>query len=593
MNYAANHTFIFGLIVVMSTANVAQAESSESTFRFYEHPGTSIHSGRTRAPQLGAAHAISLSSELHTEFSEAEIARIRKLGPWLTDDGISHNAQVLIRTIQDARVHGLNPETYGLSSILLMVDALAHLDNTRPTDASNDQQYGVDEPERLRFKLGALLDTNFIKLAEHLGQGVINGREIQRRLYRDAPRINAFNLLVSISSAEISVKEALSQVMPSHPGYARLTSVMRDLLTERSTGGLRTKVANSNDARLISEAADKQIIRERLLETGDLTFDAYMATNADAELLRALRAFQTRHGLEASSFANDRTRTALNATVEHDIQSVALSLERWRWLPRDFGERYIFVNIPDYRVKLIEHGNTTLSMAAVVGKYEHQTPSFTRDMSYMEFNPTWTVPAKISNKELIPRERRKPGYLASRNFDFLKRVGNRLVKVPAASIAREEFNKARFPYILRQRGGPINALGRMKFMMPNQYAIYLHDTQAKKHFTLNDRAFSHGCIRLGDPDALAQQLMAGDGYSQAKIDESMSSTATHRVRFKEPLPTHLVYLTTWIDEDNTLHKRPDIYRNDRALLDALRDAGTLLSEVADFSASRVNAAGVN
>ncbi|MFK7994896.1 MAG: murein L,D-transpeptidase [Granulosicoccus sp.] len=583
MVHAATHTLILGLLAAMLIGSQAMAEANSSAFRFYEHPGVQRDLQQSRAPQLGAAHTISLSSELHTEFSDAQIELIRRHGPWLTHDGISHNAQVLIRTIQDARVHGLNPETYELSSILLTVDALSHLDDMQKKTADKQAPNDIGGVNTLRYKLSELLDSNFIKLAEHLGQGVVNGRELQSRLYRDAPRINAFNLLVSINNAELSTKEALSQVIPGHPSYGRLTQTMRDLLTEQSTGVQRTYVATSNAAQLISEAADKQTIRERLLETGDLTFDAYMATNADAELLRALRAFQKRHGLEESSFANEKTRLALNATVEEDIEAVALSLERWRWLPRDFGERHIFVNIPDYRVNLIDNGITTLSMPAVVGKYKHQTPSFSRNMSYMEFNPTWTVPAKIANKELIPKERRKPGYLASRNFDFLKRVGNRLIKVPASSVSRDDFNATWFPYVLQQRGGSMNALGRMKFMMPNQYAIYLHDTQAKKHFTLNDRAYSHGCIRLGDPDTLAQQLMSADGYSQQKIDESMSSKITHRVRFRKPLPTHLVYLTTWVDENGNLQKRPDIYRNDNKLLHALINNATLLSQPVDLS----------
>jgi len=173
----------------------------------------------------------------------------------------------------------------------------------------------------------------------------------------------------------------------------------------------------------------------------------------------------------------------------------------------------------------------------------------------------------------------------SRNFDFLKRVNNRLVKVPPETVTAEDFNAARFPYTLRQRGGPINALGRMKFMMPNQYAIYLHDTQAKKHFTLNDRAFSHGCIRLSDPDALAIELLLADGYSERQISASLNSSKTHRLRFRNPIPTHLVYLTAWVDENNVLQMRPDLYNNDRSLAKALADANTLLGGKDTLSAA--------
>lgn len=583
MVHVALISLIVGSVATLGLTSTLKAEITDNTFRFYEHSGTLNDKQRMRSPQLGAAHAISLSSDLASKFSEEERAQIRTLGPWLTDTGLSHSAQVLIRAIQDARVHGLDPENYKLSKIVSTVELLSHLDQ-----AESDSIENADAQSALRFQLNELLDSSFIKLAEHLGQGVVDGRPLQNRLYRDAPEINAFNMLVSISSAELSVSEALASVTQLHPDYRRLTRALRDLLTEQATGIGRTQVAVKNDARPISTTYDKQRIRERLLETGDLSFDAYMASNPDAELLKALRAFQARHGLEQNSFADEITRAALNRSVTADIEAVTLSLERWRWLPRKLGTRHIFVNIPDYRVNLIENGITRLSMPAVVGKYKHQTPSFSRDMSYMEYNPTWTVPASIANKELIPKERRKPGYLASREFDFLKRIGNRLIKIPASEVTRADFNAARFPYVLQQRGGPINALGRMKFMMPNQYAIYLHDTQAKKHFTLNDRAYSHGCIRLGDPDALANHLMLGDGYSQDQIDRSMRSKATHRIRFKQAVPTHLVYLTTWVSEDGALQFRPDIYRNDDKLLDALRASETLLAEtVSDDKADSV------
>ena len=587
MVHVSIQSLVLGLIAGTMLSTDLMANERDRTLGFHDSDPNRIELMRMRTPTLGAAHALSLSSDLNASSADTERELIRKLGPWLSHDGISHNAQVLIRTIQDARVHGLNPEEYQLTSILRTMDSLTHLDRSTVLNSPEDNALGLNDERLLRLQLNDLLDRNFTKLSRHLGQGVVNGRKLQKRLYRDAPDINVFNLLVSISNAELTVREALSSITPSQPEYLRLTRTMRDLLTEKSTGVARTRIATNNEAQLISEADDKQLLRERFLETGDLSFDGYMATNPDAELLKALRAFQARNGLEQGSFANEKTRTALNSTVDEDIEAVALSLERWRWLPRDFGERHIFVNIPDYRLNLVDNNKTTLTMPVVVGKLKHQTPSFTRDMSYMEFNPTWTVPASIANKELIPKERKKPGYLVSRHFDFLKRVDNRLVRIPPSSVTQEDLNAARFPYVLQQRGGPINALGRMKFMMPNQYAIYLHDTQAKKHFTLNDRAYSHGCIRLSDPDALAMQLLTGDGYSEKRINESLQNEETHRLRFTKPIPTHLVYLTTWVDENNVLQKRSDIYKNNTKLRVALQNANTLISHLKITSASLI------
>lgn len=572
------------LAIVVAQPALASTESGTTPgFIYSEHTAKQLD---LPTLQLGAAHAVSLTSELHSVYSQREIVAIHKHGPWLSDNGISPNAQVLIRAIQDAKIHGLQPESYGLNRILSVVDNLNTLDEKRAADASPQKTQLSNDQNALRFSLNQLLDTNFIKLVEHLGKGIVDGKSNQKQLYRDAPEVNAFNLLVSVSDAQLSVHQVINSVAPKHEGYKRLTQVMRDLLTEQSTGIQRTKVATADESPIISKEEDKQQIRTRLLETGDLSFEANMASNSDAELLKALRAFQSRHGIEPSNIADTKTRAALNKSVNADIDSVALNLERWRWLPRDLGDSHIFVNIPEFQIDLVVNNKTTLTMPGVVGKYRHQTPSFSEDMSYMEFNPTWTVPVSITNAELIPKERKNPGYLESRQFDFLKVVGNKVTKVPRSSITPEEFNAPRFPYTLRQRGGSINALGRMKFMMPNKYSIYLHDTQSQKHFTLNERAYSHGCIRLSDPDALAQHLMANDGYSQKEIDAAFASKRTHRIKFRQPIPTHLVYLTTWVDENNVLQHRPDIYRNDQKLLESLRTADTLLSSLTDASSLR-------
>ena len=280
-----------------------------------------------------------------------------------------------------------------------------------------------------------------------------------------------------------------------------------------------------------------------------------------------------------------RTREALARTVEQDIDDVALSLERWRWLPRELGARHVFVNLPDYRLQLFENGRTLADMPVVIGAKRFPTPSFSRDMSYLEFNPTWTVPASITNRELIPLERRDPGYLASRRFDFLELVDGRLEKVARETVTPEDFETTPFPYTLRQRGGAGNALGRMKFMMPNRYAIYLHDTPSKRHFALHERAYSHGCVRLGDPDRLADVLMRKDGKSTGEIARALANPLTNRVRLKTHVPTHLVYLTTWVDESGTVQRRPDVYGYDPALREALLGKGLLPSAYPSAPAS--------
>lgn len=586
-------------------------------------------------PKVAAAHSLSLSSDLPDSPSDKQLESLRNHGPWLTQDGLSDNAQALIRHIQNSRVHGLNPEAYHLASILRVVDTLLLMDRRQsftpdvglyaneqgqqqPTGGAassdaleslsvnpasekpstpayfanaastqSDKDYlafrsrsnnpNADKVEELRQQLNTLLDKSFIKLSRHLGQGVVNGRKLQNRLYRNAPRLKPLEKLQSIKSGLASVDASLNDLAQQHPTYLRMTRRMRDLLTENASGVGRSPVAAELPSGDNARHHDNIALQHRLFETGDLAPDDLFALEAEDALDKAIKEFQSRHGISVTGIADKRTRQKLNRSVVEEITDMAINLERWRWLPRNLGDKHIFVNIPDYRVVVKENHETLLSMPAVVGKRKNQTPSFSQEMSYMEFNPTWTVPHSIAQKELIPRERRRPGYLVSRQFEFLKRIDNQLIKVPSSSVTREDFNKPVFPYLLQQRGGPINALGKMKFMMPNPYAIYLHDTQAKKHFTLNDRAYSHGCIRLSEPATLARLLLEGDGKQSSIVDNALRSAKTKRVRLRKPVPTHLVYLTTWVDENDVIQYRNDMYLNNQSLIDALKKSNTLVS----------------
>lgn len=529
------------------------------------------------SPPSNVNHKLSLALELPETALFDPLTPRQADAPWLTDQGLSSNAQQLIRSIQNAAVHGLDPDNYGLAEILRTVDTLNGLD--KPGTHAGHRQRSVHLPGSLSLRdtLSNQMDEAFVSLARHLGQGVVDARATQRDLYRDAPVINAEELLRDVREGRSSSLQALNSVTPQHSDYQRLTSRMRDLLTERATGSQRALIADHTDASSMMSHADVYAIKSRLAESDDLSLKGKVSPYFDDDLVSALKRFQIRHGLTPTGRMDLRTSKVLNLSIDEEIQAIALSLERWRWMPRKLGEKHIFVNIPDYRVVFRDGEEIKMSMTAVVGSVDHQTPTFSRDMSYMEFNPTWTVPASITNRELIPKERRRPGYLVSRQFDYLKREGNRLVVVPPEQITAAELNTVPFPYVLRQRGGPINALGRMKFMMPNPYAIYLHDTQAKKHFTLNDRAYSHGCIRLSDPDQLATLLMTEDGYSQSKIKQTLRARETERVRLRTPIPTHLTYLTTWVDASGQLQRRSDIYRQDEALTKALLEAGTLLT----------------
>lgn len=502
-----------------------------------------------------------------------------KYGPWLMDGGISGNSQQLISMLKDAEAHGLNSENYGLPKILFTVKKILELDYGESiADHLSTTELNTLKVS-LRRDLDRQMDDAFLRLARDLGRGVTKATNVQRQMFREAPKVNPEEWLDAISRGELSAKSALQSLMPHEAGYHRLTKHMRKLLNERSSGKRRITVADTQERAQQSPATDIERLQLRLIQTGDLPLDTELATTFSQELQFAIESFQQRNGIPVTGEPDSRTRVALNQRVESEIQAVALSLERWRWMPRILGEKHILVNIPDYTVQVRKNGKTILSMPTVVGKVRHATPTFSEEMEYIVFNPTWTVPRSITNREMIPKERKNPGYLQSRNFDVMRRDGDHLIKVPYEQITAADYAADRFPYVLQQRSGPGNALGNMKFMMPNPYNIYLHDTQAKKLFSHHDRAYSHGCIRLSDPETMARVLLHEDGFSDEEIELHLANKDRKLVRFKTPVATHLTYMTTWVDEQGVLNTRADMYNHDEALIEALKAKNTLINNL--------------
>ncbi|MEE9319226.1 MAG: L,D-transpeptidase family protein [Granulosicoccus sp.] len=527
------------------------------------------------APALGLALPFSsdknLALELTLLVSSDSRNALAQFGPWLNEHGISNNAYQLLFMLEDSRAHGLNPNQYGYEKLRDTANALAGINELHTEIA--------EVPSALRDAFSNNMNAAFIVFAADMSRGVTDARNTQRGLYRNTPVVDIASLSASLDAGTATVMELLQSIMPMNDDYQRLTSIMRTLLEERESGIERTRVSGFGSMWQGQQHDDVFNIKQRLIETGDMFDRPALSSKFDTKLEHAVMQFQRRHGLAPSGIVDKRTRTLLNTSVDQDIADVAVSLERWRWMQRDLGERHVWVNLPDYRMQLVDGSKEIIDMNVVVGAVDHQTPSFSRNLSYIDFNPTWTVPRSIAEKELLPREIKNPGYLQARNFNFLEVVNGKRQAIPYSSVRTDELAQRPFPYILRQDGGPRNALGRVKFMMPNPHSIYLHDTPAKKLFGRTMRAHSHGCIRLGNPVLFAHELLALDGRSTEEIDNLLEKTNTTRTRLRRLVPTHLAYFTTWIDDNGIMQKRPDIYSHDEALQDALRTADSLLMEL--------------
>lgn len=243
-------------------------------------------------------------------------------------------------------------------------------------------------------------------------------------------------------------------------------------------------------------------------------------------------------------------------------RQIVINMERWRWLPRNLGKKHVLVNQAAFEMLTMNGGKTEDRRRVVVGKPYHKTPMFSHSIQFAEFNPTWTVPRSIAGNEILPKLRKDPGYLERNNYKVYTSWKADAPAMNPHSVDWDSVSSKKFPYRIVQQPGENNALGQVKFMFPNKFKVYLHDTQAKKLFSSKDRAFSHGCIRVQDPLEFAEKLFGSRTLNQSKIGKILAKPQTQRVNMKKPVPIHLAYFTVWVDGGKArFHK--DVYGRDK------------------------------
>jgi murein L,D-transpeptidase YcbB/YkuD len=278
-------------------------------------------------------------------------------------------------------------------------------------------------------------------------------------------------------------------------------------------------------------------------------------TEYEGEIVAGVRRFQERHGLAADGAVGPATLAALNVPVEARIEQIRVNLERTRWIMGDVAEDFIVVNIAGFRLYLVRGGEPVWTTRVQVGQPYRRTPVFVATLTYLVLNPTWTVPPTILRRDILPAVRDDVGYLAARGIDVVDDSG---MIVDAATV---DWSSPSFPYLLVQRPGPDNALGRVKFMFPNEHFVYLHDTPRRDLFDRESRAFSSGCIRVEHPLDLAGQLL-GEGWSQERIDAVLAAGRMQTVFLDDPIPVLLLYWTAEVDAAGRVVFHPDVYARD-------------------------------
>ena len=464
---------------------------------------------------------------------------------WVRDSGPKHKAHDFLDVIKSSDGDGLVPEDYRVSDI-------------EPRMSSRDP--------RALAELEILLTRGLLDFGRDMSAGRVEPNEVNSEVHVFPQSTGALNLLEGIEVAD-DIAPFVASLAPQTPRYDRLKVKLAELRQQAKMGGW-TIVPDGETLKPGMRDARLPAIRQRLIEGGDLDPDSEVGDVYDGVIVAAVKNFQYRHGLDEDGVIGPATLAEMNVPIEHRIEQIRLNMERRRWMADDLGDPHVFVNLADQYLKVVklegDRERTTHTALTVVGKPYHRTPVFQETLEYLEFNPYWNVPPSIARNEFLPELKRDPGYLKRQNIRIFAASG----EVDPYAVNWNAISGS-VPYSMRQDPGPWNALGQVKFMFPNKFNVYIHDTPAKGLFSRSTRTFSHGCIRVQDPQELARVILGLDGMSREQVDAYFASPERRVVRLKRPIPVHITYLTAWVNKDMSVHFRKDIYGRDEQLAKAL------------------------
>ena len=459
---------------------------------------------------------------------------------WVDNRRPTGRAAEAIAVLNTARQHGYTSDEYGAAELLAMSQEVEKIDKESPKRLEHNAAFDV------RLSAGLLA----------LGRDVAIGRfkDAKWKSQRKAPDLVA--ALTKIADGD--AREWIDVVQPPHPEYVALAKALDALHGQEEKGGWPKVPAIAKPG---ATGAAVAALRQRLAISGQFKGDPAASDAYDDDVEEAVKSFQELHGIKASGVVDQVTLAAMNVPLESRMQQVALNLQRWRWMPDDLGARHFMVNIPNFHVYAREEGKTVMDIRVVVGKVGNNTPLFSDEMESVVFSPYWNIPDSIAQGETLPAIAKDPNYLARQNMEIVRTSGE---KVDASEVDWND-PEALKGFSFRQRPGAGNALGHVKFLFPNAHNVYLHDTPADNLFGRPTRAFSHGCVRVEEPEQLAKYVLRGyPEWDEQSIGAAMHSGVEKHVKLKEKIPVHIVYFTSWVDENGGLHFQPDIYSYDRA-----------------------------
>ncbi len=491
---------------------------------------------------------------------------------WFEGNGLHARTGDLVNALAHAHTDGIRVDAYPIEDMHRTLTTLRESDSV-----SAEMLIDTD----------VLLTSAFVELAEDMYTGQVDPKSVAQGWYIDAPEAEVDSALAYTLRLE-PLDRGIARMRPQLADFDGLREKLTQYREIVAAGGWQPvpngEVLEPGDTSTVArmEALVARLAAEQYLDDGvriEALRDSSGATTDralyDARLAGAVATFQARHSIDVDSILGGGTLASLNNSAEYRLRQIAANLERLRWLPRTLGDRYIFVNVPAFRLEAYDKGERALEMKVIVGSEfnDQETPAFADSMSYVVFRPYWNVPKAIALEEILPEAAKDPGYLRKREYEVVRGWSETspVVGQSTPSWSAIEAGQVR----IRQRPGRQNALGSVKFMFPNDFDIYLHDTAAPELFERDVRAFSHGCIRVERPDELGQFVL---GWDASQVREAMESGPEARqVNLQRKIPVYILYLTTYV-RDGELFFGNDLYQRDEKLTLAVADAAVPTAE---------------
>lgn len=538
---------IIALAVLVSAAAAGQSVDEQ----FDEHLRWRIEAAG-EPPRIEAGGELIQASRVLPVFYERRGFQTAWLGP----SGPTKRAEAVVTAIRRAAEDGLTPGDYHLAAIEKLLG-----------DVKADTAAGTPLAIGRLVDIDLLLTDAFLVLGAHLLSGRLDPVTVDAQWHANRREGDMAQVLENALTGT-GVAFELEGLRPEHAGYGAMREALARYRGVAAAGGW-VPVPGGDKLEPGSAGEQVLVLAARLAASGDLE-SGWTGDVFDEALGQAVRRFQRRHGLPADGIVGPKTLEALNVPVERRAEQLAVNMERWRWLPLELGRRHILVNIANFELDLVEDGRNLLNMRAIVGRAYRRTPVFSATMTYLVFSPSWNIPQNLAVQDKLPEEQKDPGYFHRMGIRVLRGWGAEATEIDPASVDWATVGREKFPYRLQQVPGPLNALGRVKFMFPNRFNVYIHDTPERGLFAQPERSFSSGCIRIEKPLELAALLLADDPtWNADRIAAAAASHHEQTVTLSRPIPVHLLYWTAWSEADGEIHFRRDIYDRDGALAEAM------------------------